>query len=137
MSYLPRSIEALRHDSRSTPLPDVALEDEAERQTRVDRAIVCAACAHRITSERQRVAVNGAHEHHCVNPAGYQFHIGCFRDAPGCTVWGAPTTEFTWFAGYAWCYALCGDCRAHLGWRFESDASGFFGLILARLIGAA
>jgi hypothetical protein len=33
-----------------------------------------------------------------------------------------------------WRLALCGGCRAHLGWNFRGDKdAGFFGLILDRL----
>lgn len=31
---------------------------------------------------------------------------------------GAPTLEFSWFPGYTWQLALCGQCNAHLGWKF-------------------
>jgi hypothetical protein len=98
------------------------------------RRLLCAACRHPITTEQQRIEVNGRHKHRCVNPDGLLFHIGCFRGAPGCTAEGVPTTEFTWFAGYAWNYALCNRCSALLGWKFQgSDSPSFFGLILNRL----
>ncbi|MBI4517419.1 MAG: hypothetical protein HY699_16570 [Deltaproteobacteria bacterium] len=100
-----------------------------------DHAIVCAACRHPITSERARICVNRAHLHRCVNPAGYVFEIGCFGSAAGCKTWGAPSPEHTWFPGFAWDYALCGDCRGHLGWRFSGAAgAAFFGLVLNRLV---
>lgn len=99
------------------------------------RAILCAACRHEITRERHRIQVADGHEHRFFNPAGHLFHIGCFRSAPGCRSEGNPTMEFTWFPGFAWCYALCGGCSAHLGWKFESGAAEvFFGLVLNRLI---
>ena len=114
------------------------LKDADQREEGEDaggrRRLVCAACRNPVTSERQRIEVNGQHEHRCVNPHGYLFHIGCFRDAPGCTVIGAPTTEFSWFRGHAWSHALCTGCAAHLGWRFDGgDTNGFFGLVLDRL----
>jgi hypothetical protein len=61
------------------------------------------------------------------------FRIGCFANAPGCEVIGEPTTEHTWFSGYAWSYAVCTGCLTHLGWYF-TDGRSFFGLILDRLV---
>jgi hypothetical protein len=109
---------------------------EASQKTSIGsgRTLVCAACGHRITSERERISVLDSHEHRFFNPAGFLFHIGCFRSAPGCCVVGHPTTEFTWFPGFAWCHAMCDRCGQHLGWRFsDSEANSFFGLVLNRL----
>lgn len=107
---------------------------DTKRTDDLGRAIVCAACRHPVTSERHRTRVDQRHEHRCVNPEGIVFHIGCFRDAPGCRPWGRPTAEFTWFQGYVWDYALCGGCTGLLGWRFQSsEPAAFFGLILNRL----
>jgi hypothetical protein len=97
-----------------------------------DRRLFCATCRHPITHQDHAVAVGGAHEHRCTNPAGLQFRIGCFREAKGCIELGEATTEHTWFAGCAWRVALCAKCRAHLGWRFDGD-DVFYGLILGRL----
>jgi len=129
----PDSVEhaALQHADLER---EVRLADKSKPADEPEHALVCALCRHPITSERQRIEVNGSHQHHCVNPAGLLFHIGCFGDAPGCAAWGEPTTEFTWFPGFAWCYALCRSCRAHLGWRFGGTADDvFFGLVLNRL----
>jgi hypothetical protein len=119
----------------SAPAPRTRPAPEAKRARtlRPEPALLCAACGHAITSERERIAVKGRHDHHCVNPAGLIFHIGCFRDARGCRVRGAATTEFTWFPGFAWRYAVCAACGEHLGWRFDAEADGFFGLVLDRL----
>src|SRR5262245_49276952 len=104
-------------------------EQEATTTTSRGR-IVCAACGHAIAEERDRISVGGTHEHTCVNPHGLVFHIGCFAAASGCRAIGTPTTEFTWFAGFAWNYALCGSCAALLGWRYHGADASFFGLIL-------
>jgi len=100
--------------------------------------IRCAGCRHRITRSSERTVVNGSHQHVFNNPEGYLFEIGCFRSAEGCVNQGMPTLEFTWFAGYAWRYALCGNCHEHLGWFYQSvgggTGSGFYGLILAQLV---
>jgi hypothetical protein len=106
---------------------------ENDRESTTGGRIVCASCGHTITTERQRMEMKGRHEHRCVNPDGVIFHIACFRHAPGCASHGVPTTEFTWFPGFAWSYALCGRCATMLGWRYQSTEAAFFGLILNRL----
>ena len=75
-----------------------------------------------------------------VNPAGILYRIRCFASAPGCTEAGEFTTEYTWFAGFAWRYALCASCWEHVGWVYRrsaeaSDGLGaFFGLIADKLV---
>ena len=99
-----------------------------------EERLLCLACGHPITSLRERISAGGAHQHTFANPAGFVFRIGCFGRAPGCAQAGTPTLEHTWFPGRAWRYALCGGCRTHLGWAFQDGRSGFFGLILDRLL---
>lgn len=95
--------------------------------------LVCRACDHAVTRRGAALEVAGAHEHTFANPAGIVFRIGCFAEA-ACTVVGTPTLEHTWFAGHRWAIAHCAGCGEHLGWRFASATSGFFGLILDRLV---
>jgi hypothetical protein len=89
-----------------------------------------------VTSQAARIAVGGGHRHVFFNPSGAVFEVGCFSMAPGCGTVGAPTTEFTWFAGHAWQVAVCRACRAHLGWRYAAvgaPGEAFWGLILPHL----
>jgi len=112
-------------------------EDGSQMQERVrsEPAIVCASCHGTITSRRHRMATHGSHEHRFMNPSGYLFHFGCFREAIGCRVVGPDSLEYAWFPGFAWRFALCGQCGQHLGWHFRSDGQdSFFGLILDRLL---
>ena len=74
-----------------------------------------------------------------MNPTGRVFHVHCYKRADGAAAAGAPTDEYSWFPGYAWSYALCGGCGAHLGWFFsaiaeEDTEGGFWGLIEEQLI---
>lgn len=98
------------------------------------RALVCARCGHRVTDEAARTERSGLHEHSQVNPHGYIWCFGCFSRAPGCAPRGAPTTEFTWFSGYAWQLAHCRGCDLHLGWMFAGEGDRFWGLITERIV---
>lgn len=118
-----------------SPRPDSSFAERTAHDREPSREILCAACGHRITAERDRIEAGGGHEHRFFNPHGILFHIGCFRRAAGCLTTGEASLHFTWFAGYAWRLALCRGCLRHLGWRFD-NASGdsFFGLVLNRLV---
>jgi hypothetical protein len=115
------------------------LQDKGETSTGGAPAIAeegawrCAACGHEIARDRDRVDLEGAAERAFVNPEGIEFVIIGFRDAPGCRPFGASSTYWSWFEGFAWRVALCGGCGAHLGWSFESGARRFHGLIVRRL----
>ena len=132
------------HNYYTDPFPVLAFKEKtddietgiSEPSVKIDadifreRAIICRACGNVITKPDQAIEIEGKSAHKFVNPAGIVYHIVCFREAPGCAAAGEPTREFTWFPGYSWCFALCDMCFAHLGWRYTSGDSGFFGLIL-------
>ncbi len=90
----------------------------------------CVLCSAVITTEGNRIEVAASHDHQLTNPAGYRFHVGCFDEALGCSMSGSATDADTWFAGYRWRIANCGQCSAQLGWFFDSGSHHFFGLIL-------
>ncbi len=96
--------------------------------------LLCARCGHAVTASGWCIQIADAHEHSFVNPHGYLFRIGCFREAPGCTQRGEEHAEYSWFPGYRWTMAPCAHCKTHLGWSFRSDDAVFFGLILDRLV---
>ncbi len=105
-------------------------EDKEERKDYIH----CAACSHVITRLSDRMEVNGRHEHHCVNPYGLEFHIGCFQEALGCAISGSPQAADSWFLGFRWRLANCAECGRHLGWYFDRQGGEFFyGLILDRI----
>jgi hypothetical protein len=97
--------------------------------------IICRQCHQAITRPEERISVQGAHHHTFANPHGIVFEIGCFKYAQGCGYAGPPSTEFTWFSGYAWRVSFCTMCLTHLGWIFIADSGdSFHGFILDRLI---
>ncbi len=116
--------------------PDAETEVEEELDFGLSGVnYLCKFSRRRITSSSERIVVSGQHVHICANPYGLLFEVGCFARAPGCQVTGAPTTEFTWFPGYAWSIALCVGCANHLGWHYTGQPPAeFFGLILSHLV---
>ena len=85
-----------------------------------------------ITTPDQAVQIHGRHGYAFFNPAGLAYELRCFRSAPGISVEGTPTSEFSWFPGCRWQIALCAACRTHLGWLF-TGAESFAGLISGRI----
>ncbi|PHR25196.1 MAG: hypothetical protein COA36_14420 [Desulfotalea sp.] len=93
----------------------------------------CKACAQAITTIDQQLTVNTSFRHTFFNPTGIVFQLGCYKKAHGCEAVGVPSSEFSWFNGYLWTFALCSGCQSHLGWFFDSGSSSFWGLILNKL----
>lgn len=108
---------------------DTQDRDDAEKR----EFLRCTECHYAITRKSDRIQINEHHQHVFANPHGYIFHIGCFAQAPGCVIASEETSYFSWFPGYAWQIALCGQCLTLLGWAFRSSESQFFGLILDKL----
>lgn len=114
-----------------------ASDVDARGRAKEERAILCAACRHEVTRDRESVAVDGASEHEFMNPTGIRFVVACFARAPGVTGVGGWDGVWTWFPGYAWSVVVCAACGAHLGWAFakgEATTPSFFALIVDRLI---
>jgi hypothetical protein len=97
---------------------------------------LCIVCNKKITSDKERFEYNNQSEFQFVNPGGFYFDIITFGAADGCRELGEPTTEFTWFPGHSWSYAVCSRCSNHLGWKYHGEFS-FYGLIKSRLIKGA
>lgn len=109
--------------------------DESGIAAERDDALVCATCAHPITSERARIERFGGHVHERVNLAGVAFQIGLFERAPGARLVGESSGEFPFFPHHLWTIAVCRGCFSHLGWRFMSGGEvPFYGLSLTALV---
>ena len=135
------------HCLREMPKPAKAGRPASQRADEPDHGagrdrLLCAVCGQYVSNGRARMEVGGGHRHTFFNPHGQVFELGVFSQAPGCTLIGPPTTEFTWFPGHAWTPAVCRGCLAHLGWLYEPAGAGafgggvFWGLILAMLVEA-
>ncbi len=114
------------------PGPDNLTIDQDESESGQQKALLCTVCQAPITTSKERLEKKGKHLHTFFNPAGIVYEIGCFRRAPGCLVYGVPSSEFAWFSGYSWQVVYCRRCHQHLGWKFIADEE-FFGLIVSKL----
>src|SRR5512136_589169 len=118
-------------DDEITAVFSKILED-AETEKKKE-SIICKNCGNEITTAEYSIDVDGQHAHIFTNPLSITFHIGCFSRAWGCFIYGVPTYEATWFAGFSWCIAVCANCFTHLGWHYQSGKESFYGLIMANL----
>ncbi len=115
--------------------PELVEEEAPEQAPEEEEYILCRQCRQAITRPAERITVQGSHQHTFANPHGIVFEIGCFKIAQGCGYAGSPSTEFTWFNGYAWRVSFCIMCLTHLGWVFIADSGdSFHGFILDRII---
>ena len=96
--------------------------------------LICCFCRHLITSLSLQIEVNGKIRHTFKNPHGIVFDICCYAAAAGCLNHGEATREFTWFPGFSWRLALCSHCYSHLGWYFQGESQGFYGLIADNIL---
>lgn len=131
-------LNALEYIFKESTTIDIEIINQPQEKTNNDlekeRLIICKSCHHIITSTDKGIAINGRFKHVNTNPAGVVYEIGCFSYANGCIILGNCVTEYTWFPGYSWCYAICSNCLEHLGWFYQSKENNFFGLILDRII---
>lgn len=113
--------------------------DEVVTTADSEESINCVACEAAVSSQRFVFSVHASTATQVFpNPYGQMKSIITVRNAWGIAPTGAPTTDFTWFAGYAWRAVFCAGCKAHLGWQFDSVIDGaeptsFFGLLVAAI----
>ncbi|XP_011062316.1 PREDICTED: protein cereblon isoform X1 [Acromyrmex echinatior] len=59
-----------------------------------------------------------------VNPGGVIHETITFYHVQGVVLNNSdPSTEYSWFPGYAWTIAICKGCRHHVGWKFTAVQS--------------
>lgn len=58
-----------------------------------------------------------------VNPGGYVHETLTLYKVKNVLYSGTPSTEYSWFPGYAWQICQCNYCDSHLGWRFTASSS--------------
>jgi hypothetical protein len=115
-----------------------SLEDEPTLAA-PSRRIRCAVCQTVIADPARLLPVGETANPVFVNPAGVFFDVVLVENLIHVSVRGEPTTDATWFAGYAWSFVLCGTCLVHLGWKWKASPCertpiSFFGVIRSRVV---
>jgi len=109
-------------------------KDELPCASQKEPWLCCKQCRYILTHPDYATAPEGYHEHLQCNPAGITFIFSCFEQARGCFVSGSPSSEFSWFKGFDWQFALCQGCGEHLGWYFSRPSGEiFFALINTKI----
>ncbi|ELT95677.1 hypothetical protein CAPTEDRAFT_173167 [Capitella teleta] len=103
-------------------------------------ALCCKNCALRIAEKKDVFCMAdegpiGAY----VNPGGHVHETLTLYKAQGLTLIGRPSTENSWFPGYAWTILQCRNCMQHMGWKFNAvkgklKPEKFWGLCRSSLI---
>ncbi|KAM5313458.1 protein cereblon [Glossophaga mutica] len=74
-----------------------------------------------------------------VNPHGYVHETLTVYKASNLSLVGRPSTEHSWFPGFAWTVAQCKICASHIGWKFtatkkDMSPQKFWGLTRSALL---
>ena len=110
-------------------------EEKIIEEDSFEEVIYCKLCLNIITSHSEKIITDGKFLHEFINPAHIKYIIGCFLNASGSVVQGVPTLEATWFSEHEWSFVNCKKCTEHLGWYFQKENNGFYGLIISKLEG--
>lgn len=102
------------------PTPDEQADSADELDAGTYGWYVCAACAARLAREDWVLQADTQCPLVFANPHGRFFELLLVSRVVGGVFDQHATTEFTWFAGYAWRIGSCARCRAHIGWHFEA-----------------
>jgi cereblon len=120
---------------------DPVAADDSEVRHSQRHPLTCRSCGNEISDREALFGKDGDSPYRVFsNPYGLLREVVTVESARGLHLAGPPTTQFTWFPGYAWEVGYCDGCSAHLGWRFsaaetDADLREFFGLLRSELLG--
>jgi len=88
------------------------------------RVLVCIRCKKQLGDQQNIFSMSkegpqGAF----VNPNGHVHETLTLYKAKNLRLVGEPSTEYSWFPGYAWTITECLGCWNHIGWKFTSTNS--------------
>ncbi len=133
---------ALHLKEDSGPRPDGEREtgDAVQTEEHEQKPILCRACGAEISDAEALFSMDGDRVTRVFsNPYGLLHEIVTVGRARGLRIEGPPTTDFSWFSGYAWEIAYCEACQSHLGWQFTAVEGGaepelFFGFRRSEIV---
>ena len=118
----------------------VRLRRQIKIMQKCSNSLACLHCEHVIANKNDLFSMSATGPQAAyVNPGGHVHETMTFFKATGLSVTGRPTTEYSWFPGYAWRIARCDNCHEHMGWKFTAAKRGlklkkFWGLTRASLV---
>ena len=129
---------ALRDAERSTGRAPASAAADAPERAEENARYLCRACRTPITDPSAVFGPSGAPPVQVfTNPEGRVCQVLTVTRADNLLLVGPATADHSWFRGYAWRIALCGQCTAQLGWRYEAPVGSipqiFYGLLLSEL----
>eukprot|EP00092_Neocalanus_flemingeri_P092343 GFUD01117211.1.p1 GENE.GFUD01117211.1~~GFUD01117211.1.p1 ORF type:complete len:545 (-),score=176.61 GFUD01117211.1:89-1723(-) len=85
------------------------------------RVLVCKRCSKQLGDQQNIFSMSkegpqGAF----VNPGGHVHETMTLYKAKNLRLVGQPSTEYSWFPGYAWTITECLGCWNHIGWKFTA-----------------
>lgn len=97
--------------------------------------LCCLQCGQSVAHQQDvfSMSAEGLQGTYC-NVYGYVYETITIHKATGLRLQNTqPSTEYSWFPGYAWTVAACSRCRKHMGWFFtatkpDMKPRGFWGL---------
>ncbi|KAL8602511.1 hypothetical protein ACOMHN_065383 [Nucella lapillus] len=102
--------------------------------------LCCVACTQQVARKEDVFSMSregplGAY----VNPQGHVHETLTVYKANNLSLLGRPSTEHSWFPGYAWTIAQCRGCASHMGWKFTATKKKltplkFWGLCRSSLV---
>jgi len=130
-----REDQAEFDSSKSKPKPNA---DDAAKSNE-SKSILCKICTTEISSSDWVISMGPKGTTQAfANPAGHLREILTLSQAWQLHLDENVTSDFTWYAGYAWRIAYCGNCAQHLGWRFEAIGDQslqlFYGLLTKAIV---
>lgn len=107
--------------SANSPVQRLRMELSFLSQCRV---LVCRRCSKQLGDQQNIFSMSkegpqGAF----VNPNGHVHETLTLYKAKNLRLVGQPSTEYSWFPGYAWTITECLGCSNHIGWKFTSTNS--------------
>ncbi|CAH1784300.1 unnamed protein product, partial [Owenia fusiformis] len=83
--------------------------------------LCCKDCGRQITNKKEvfSMTLQGPMAAY-VNPGGHVHETLTVYKAQNLSMVGGPSTEHSWFPGYAWTIVQCAHCHTHMGWKFTA-----------------
>ncbi|EZA51920.1 protein cereblon isoform X2 [Ooceraea biroi] len=115
----------INHDERLALLSYDCAISRLQREIKClvdDKIYECASCESLIGRQSHMFPMNReGPQGTYVNPGGVLHETITFYHVVGVMLSDSnPSTEYSWFPGYAWTIASCKGCRRHVGWKFTA-----------------